>query len=117
MVTKCEQARDEVKVSRLLIKDYQASVLSYENALGKAEESGNLSAQEIDLLKVEVGQVREALANERIALALKEKEAKEYETALAKMTKSRNFYKTLTRALVVVTTISVAIAASVILKE
>lgn len=113
----CEKSRDEVILLRAHYAESKKTFELYESALGKAEEAGQLSAQEIDKLKVEVGQLRESLGSERKALEFKDKEAKKYETALAKMTKSRNFYKSLTKTLVAVTTISVAIAATVILKE
>lgn len=117
LVTLCERAKDEVVTSRQLIGAYQEREAALTDALDKAERVSTLSAQEIDLLKAERTKIREALAKERSALATKELEVTEYKKALAKVTKKKNFFKTLTKALLTTTVISAAVAAAVILKE
>lgn len=112
-----EKARDEIVILRARIEEDKIAFESYENALGKAEEANDLSEVQITLLRSEVGQLRIALGKDRDALALKEKEAVEYEKALAKMTKKKNFFKTLFKASAVTTVIFVAVAATVILTE
>lgn len=117
LVSLCEKSRDEVILLRAKEADSAAALTASEKALTASEKAGSLSATELAYYRTETHQLRESLAKDRDALGLKEKEAREYEKALAAMTKSRNFYKFLTKSLVVVTTISVAIAATVILKE
>jgi len=117
IITLCERAKAEVVESRALIAEYIKTVEYYEDSLGKAEEVNLAGSQEIDLLKTELAQVRLALAKERDALVFKEKEAREYDKALAKMTKRKNFFKALTKGLTVTTVILAAVAATVILKE
>jgi hypothetical protein len=117
LVTRCEQAKDEIIAGRALISQLTESLEKYEDALGKAEEVENLSEQEIGFLKAERDAVRKALDLERGALAKKELEVIEYQKALAKMTKKKNFFKNLTKVLTVSTGTLAAIAATVILKE
>lgn len=103
LISKCEKAKDEVIVSRALIA-------SLEDTIAKQE-------VEQTMTDAELAKVREALAHERKALAESEAAVKEYKKALAKMTKKKNFFKSLSKVLGITTVTLAAVAATVILKE
>jgi hypothetical protein len=117
LVSLCEQARDEVIASRSLVKAYEVSVKEYDTRIANAEKLQMLSDDEVTLLKKQRDQIKDALDKERKALSEKTAEVTELRKTLAKVVKSRNFYKNLTKILTVTTVTFAAVAASVILKE
>lgn len=93
LVSRCEKAVAEVRVSRELIRGYQKALDQYDETLGKAEEVMKLSAAEIANLKAQRDTIKEALDKERVAFDEKSKEAEHLRKDLAKATKKKNFFK------------------------
>lgn len=102
---------------RALFAEHKKQFDLYEKALANADKAQTLSDQEIDALHVERDRLRQALADEKQALDLKDKALQAYKKDLAKMTKSRNFWKAIAKYSSMVTLAAVATAAVVILKE
>jgi flagellar biosynthesis chaperone FliJ len=117
LVSLCEKAKDEAKVSRTLIAQYEETLNAREKELEQAKLVQGLSDEKISLLETEVSQLRKALAKERDDLAEKELAIDAYKKALSKMTKKKNFFKTLTKIFAVTTLVTGAAAAVLILKE
>lgn len=98
LISLCENAKDEVITSRLLIGSYEATI--------KAQE------KEQTLSDAELAKVREALDHEKASLAQSELAVTTYKKALSKEVKKKNFYKRVAEGLFITTA---ALAAVVVL--
>lgn len=117
LVSRCERAVEEIKISRRLITEYEVTLKAKETELEKARSLNTLSEEQIGLLEAEVGKIRTALDAERKALAETEAALEEYRKALAKMTKQRNFFRTLTKVLIVTAGIAAGTAGGMLLRN
>lgn len=103
LISLCEAAADEVVESRKRIADYQAALAASEKVVAISDEQIKLKDRESDLL-------RRAIDSERRALEAKSKEVEEYKKALAKVTKKKNFFKSIAK----ITTITAGVAIGIL---
>lgn len=117
LVSLCEQAVKEVKASRALIPQLEESLKAKEKQIAVAEKLQTASDEQVGRLKAESDLIRQSLEAERTALKESEAAVAEYKKALAKMTKKKNFFKSMTKILAITTVIAGGIAAALILKD
>lgn len=114
LVALCEKAKDEVKVSRDMIKSYQRTLDEYDRSLESADNLIKLSTDEIALLKVQRDKTAEALKAEREAFARSKAAETELRKALAKEVKKKTFFKNLAKY---TTAAAIVLGAVVVLKQ
>lgn len=95
LISRCERAADEVDAGRLRIAAQESRLKDYEALIERGEKLQLLSDEEIKLRKAETADLRVAIAKERDALALKQREADQLRKDLASATKKKNFFKKL----------------------
>lgn len=95
LISLCEKAKDEVVASRALIKAYEATVAKQE-----AEQT---------LSDAEIAKVREALEQQKKALAESEAAVTIYKQALSKVTKKKNFFKSVAKGLAITAAVLTAV--------
>jgi flagellar biosynthesis chaperone FliJ len=114
LVSRCEAAVVEIKQSRVLIKTYEETLQTKEKELEEGIKLQTLSDSQIVLLHTEITQLRGSLADERKSSEEKQAALDIYKKDLAKMTKKKNFFKTMTKILLV-TTVAAGSAAAVLI--
>lgn len=115
LVSRCEAAVVEIKQSRELIKSYEETIAKKEKQLSTGMELQKLSDDQILQLNDEISSLRSSLTAERKSSDERQAALDIYKKELAKMTKKKNFFKTMTKVLVVTTVAAGAAATALIL--
>ena len=114
LISLCENATEEVKILRPLIKEAETAVKAAETALEDERRAGSLTAEQLAERTREVENLRAAYEKLRTAFEEKEAEVEIYKKALKGAIKKKNFFKTIAKYS---TTAAVILGAVVVLQN
>lgn len=106
LVSRCEAAADEVESSRKVIDALRREIDAKDKVLGLALAKGDLDESQIAAQKSEIDHLRRSLERETAAYETAKKALDAYKKELAKVTKKKNFFKTMTKVLAVTTLVA-----------